>query len=246
VARDVFGLDLERIEEILPRYAIEGPRYTSYPTVPAWDQDFGEKEYREALAELNGRVADELAIYLHLPFCAKACHYCGCNMLVTRDKGAVHHYLDRVEKELWKEAGKGRIKIADTWDDIALWMGVAPKILKATVGRYNASCDRGVDDIFNKEGRYLNALKVPPFHAIRCYSSFLGTIGGIKINPAMEVLDKGDRPIPGLYAAGTDTGGWESDTYCLQLSGSAFGFALNSGRIAGENAAQYVLSPRST
>jgi len=86
--------------EFVEKYNQPGPRYTSYPTVPAWDQEFGENEYREALTELAGRPADELAIYLHLPFCAKACHYCGCNMLVTRDKGAVHTYLDRVEKEL--------------------------------------------------------------------------------------------------------------------------------------------------
>jgi len=86
--------------EFVEKYNKPGPRYTSYPTVPAWEQEFGEKEYREALTELNGRPADELAIYLHLPFCAKACHYCGCNMLVTRDKGAVHQYLDRIEKEL--------------------------------------------------------------------------------------------------------------------------------------------------
>lgn len=86
--------------EFVEKYNKPGPRYTSYPTVPAWEQEFGENEYREALVELADRPADELAIYLHLPFCAKACHYCGCNMLVTRDKGAVQTYLDRVEKEL--------------------------------------------------------------------------------------------------------------------------------------------------
>ena len=121
-------------------------------------------------------------------------------------------------------------------------MGVAPEILKDTVGQYNASCERGLDEVFNKEGRYLNSLETPPFHAIRCYSSFLGTIGGIKINPAMEVLDKGGIPIPGLYAAGTDTGGWESDTYNPILAGSTLGFAINSGRIAGENAALFASS----
>jgi fumarate reductase flavoprotein subunit len=56
----------------------------------------------------------------------------------------------------------------------------------------------------------------------------------------MEVLDRADNPIPGLYAAGVDTGGWESDTYNAVLSGTTFGFALNSGRIAGENAAVYM------
>ena len=41
-----------------------------------------------------------LSVYLHIPFCAKHCHYCGCNALVSREKDAVKHYLDRVEKEL--------------------------------------------------------------------------------------------------------------------------------------------------
>ena len=57
----------------------------------------------------------------------------------------------------------------------------------------------------------------------------------------MEVLDHEDCPIGGLYAVGNDAGGWEPETYNAVLSGHAFAFALNSGRIAGENAARYVL-----
>ena len=62
------------------------------------------------------------------------------------------------------------------------------------------------------------------------------------INERMEVLDNQDNPIPGFYAAGVITSGWESETYCSDLNGSAFGYAINSGRIAGENAAKFVLS----
>ena len=58
----------------------------------------------------------------------------------------------------------------------------------------------------------------------------------------MEVLDKQDLPIPGLYAAGVDTGGWTGDTYCADLPGTAFGYAVNSGRIAGESVASYLQS----
>jgi len=65
-------------------------------------------------------------------------------------------------------------------------------------------------------------------------------MGGIKINEHMEVLDKKECPIPGLFAAGVSAGGWAPDTYCVVLPGTAFGFALNSGRIAGENAAGYA------
>ena len=69
----------------------------------------------------------------------------------------------------------------------------------------------------------------------------LGTIGGIKIDHHMHVMDKLDSPIPGLFAAGVDTGGWTADNYCGKLPGTTLGFALNSGRIAGENAAEFAL-----
>lgn len=86
--------------DFVEKYNQPGPRYTSYPTVPAWKQAFGDAEYRDALQELATRPGDELALYLHLPFCAKHCFYCGCNALVSREKNAVEVYLDRVEKEL--------------------------------------------------------------------------------------------------------------------------------------------------
>ena len=56
----------------------------------------------------------------------------------------------------------------------------------------------------------------------------------------MEVLDRNDNRIPGFYCVGNDAGGWEPNTYNAILSGHAFGFALNSGRIAGENASAYA------
>ena len=87
-------------EDFVEKYNRPGPRYTSYPTVPAWKPGFGPSDYEEALAELAGRPDDELAVYLHVPFCAKSCHYCGCNMLVTRDRDEVTRYLDRVETEI--------------------------------------------------------------------------------------------------------------------------------------------------
>jgi fumarate reductase flavoprotein subunit len=149
--------------------------------------------------------------------------------------------LSQMDEDLQSQALKGWVKISKSWDEIAKWIGVSPVVLKDTVKEYNSFCDKGHDDIFAKDRRYLVPLCNPPYYAIKCCLSYLGTIGGIKINQRMEVLDHQDNPIPGLYAAGSDTGGWESDTYCLYLSGSTFGFALNSGRIAGENAAQYVL-----
>jgi fumarate reductase flavoprotein subunit len=81
----------------------------------------------------------------------------------------------------------------------------------------------------------------PPYYAIRCEAHILDTLGGIRINERMEVLDRQDVPIRGLYAAGSATSGWQAEAYCSDLSGSAFGYAINSGRIAGENAAASVI-----
>jgi fumarate reductase flavoprotein subunit len=149
--------------------------------------------------------------------------------------------LTGLEKALELAAEKGSAQRADSWDEIAQWIGIKPGVLKATIEEYNSCCDNGYDNVFAKDRRYLDALRTPPYYALKCYPRFLGTIGGIKINHRMEVLDRSDDPIPGLYAAGVDTGGWEIDTYNAVLSGSTFGFAINSGRIAGENAARYVL-----
>jgi fumarate reductase flavoprotein subunit len=141
---------------------------------------------------------------------------------------------------LQSEAAKGEVKISDSWEDIAAWIGVSSEVLKATIDSYNQSCDRGYDEVFNKERSYLQALRTPPYYAIRCYLSCLDTIGGIKINHRMEVLDILDNPIPGLYAGGDAAGGWETSTYCIRLPGSALGFAINSGRIAAENAVNFI------
>jgi fumarate reductase flavoprotein subunit len=161
-------------------------------------------------------------------------------------KGTAHFptgtKMTELDKEIKSGLDKGGIKISDSWEELAKWMGVIPKVLKTTVDEYNGFCDRGCDEIFGKDRRYLIPLRTSPFYGFQCVQSFHGTIGGIKINHQMEVLDQKNHPIPGLYAGGIDTGGWESDTYGLILSGSAFGFAINSGRIAGENAVKYVFT----
>jgi oxygen-independent coproporphyrinogen-3 oxidase len=86
--------------ELLDYYNRPGPRYTSYPTVPFWSKDFGEADYRAALHTLAERPDEALSVYVHLPFCASRCYYCGCNATVTNRPAVVDTYLDRVEREM--------------------------------------------------------------------------------------------------------------------------------------------------
>jgi len=145
-----------------------------------------------------------------------------------------------LEDELRTYSEKGGVKIANKWDEIAGWMGANPSVLKANIEEYNVCCDNGYDSVFAKDRRYLQPLRRSPFYAIKGYPSYLTAIGGIKINHKMEVLDKSENIMPGLYAAGNDTGGWELDTYNALLTGATVSFALSSGRICGENAISYI------
>lgn len=84
---------------LIARHDRAGPRYTSYPTVPSWRNDFGAGDYQEALREA---AADDrpIAVYAHFPYCATKCFYCGCNALTTSRPGTVERYLDDLEREL--------------------------------------------------------------------------------------------------------------------------------------------------
>jgi fumarate reductase flavoprotein subunit len=162
-------------------------------------------------------------------------------------RGADSHYpvatkMTDLDKHLRKEVQNGRAVISRSWEEIALWMGADCDRLKDTIDQYNGYCANHLDELCYKERRFLEPLLTPPFYALRCCQAFHGTVGGIKINHRMEVLDEVDSPIPGLFAMGNDTGGWVSDTYCYVLTGTALAFALNSGRISGENAASYAMN----
>ena len=155
----------------------------------------------------------------------------------------------RVKPDAWlddlqKETTKGRTRVADSLDEMAEWMGVEVRQLRATVDEYNDACEHGYDPIFGKDRMFLKPLSHPPYYSLRCYPNLLTTIGGIKIDEHMQVIGKDDKPIPGLFACGNDTGGWVADTYEINLAGVTFGFAINSGRMAGETAANFILGKR--
>ncbi|MBI3432658.1 MAG: oxygen-independent coproporphyrinogen III oxidase [Hydrogenophilales bacterium] len=84
--------------ELLQKYSVPGPRYTSYPTAPYFHTGFGEADWAEALA---ASAPDRgLSLYAHIPFCDSLCYYCGCNMVATRDYSKTQPYLKTLEREM--------------------------------------------------------------------------------------------------------------------------------------------------
>ena len=148
--------------------------------------------------------------------------------------------LDR-ELEAALNSGSTEVMAADSIEGLAEKMGVDPAVFKATVEEYNRFCDQGHDELFAKNPKYLRPIIGPKFYAIKARTIFLGTLGGIKINHRMEVMDKKGGVIPGLYAAGYDAGGMYGDSYSItRSSGLSSSFATSSGRIAGRNALSFV------
>lgn len=86
--------------ELLARYDRPGPRYTSYPTAPEFNDAFGPEEYDERLAAANRRSEDPLSLYVHIPFCEHRCHFCGCYVVITRREDVVRDYIEHLKKEL--------------------------------------------------------------------------------------------------------------------------------------------------
>jgi fumarate reductase flavoprotein subunit len=94
--------------------------------------------------------------------------------------------------------------------------------------------------MFFKPYKYLRPLKGSTYYVARHFPAGYGSLGGVNVNDKLEVLDTRGLKISGLYASGTDACNIFGDSYCFYLPGNTMGFAINSGRMAGYNAVDYM------
>lgn len=86
---------------LLRKYDKPGPRYTSYPTAPLFHTSFNAEDYRHEVLRTNGPGNhSDLSLYFHFPFCDTLCYFCGCTMLVTRDRNRIAEYLRYLKTEI--------------------------------------------------------------------------------------------------------------------------------------------------
>lgn len=85
--------------ELLKKFDINGPRYTSYPSADRFHNDFSEADYLGALNRV-AKANEPLSLYFHLPFCPNICYYCGCNKIITKDHGRSAKYIKYLAKEM--------------------------------------------------------------------------------------------------------------------------------------------------
>ena len=85
--------------ELLQKFDINGPRYTSYPSADRFHSDFSEQDYVGALQRV-AKLKEPMSLYFHLPFCPNICYYCGCNKIITKDHGRSAKYIKYLAKEM--------------------------------------------------------------------------------------------------------------------------------------------------
>lgn len=129
---------------------------------------------------------------------------------------------------------------ADSLEDLCEQTGIDLEGLEATIAEYNSFCEAGEDPIFYKDARFLLPLQGPKYYASQFCCDSWGGLGGIKINYKTEVLKEDLKPIPGLYAGGSDANTMYAGTYPGHLSGNTTGFAYTTGLMAAKNAAEYI------
>lgn len=89
--------------ELIQKYDIAGPRYTSYPTAVQFNQDFSLDDYQQQAAASNTTGRD-LSLYFHIPFCDTICYYCACNKVITKNRQKAIPYLQSLHKEIALQA----------------------------------------------------------------------------------------------------------------------------------------------
>ena len=85
--------------DLIHRYDLAGPRYTSYPTALQFNDQVSPFDLLHALRE-SRKAQRPLSLYVHVPFCANICYYCACNKVITKDRGRAQPYLQKLEHEI--------------------------------------------------------------------------------------------------------------------------------------------------
>lgn len=151
-----------------------------------------------------------------------------CGNFIQRGQHATQ--LDALLKA---NEAKGNVFIGNTIEEVAKKAGMDPATLKASCDAITKYARQGKDEQFGKAPYYLREVATGPFYVVRGKINVLTSLNGVKVNAGLQVLDKNDHVIPGLYAIGHDAGGVYGDSYDLKVGeGTASAFAINSGRMA--------------
>ncbi len=144
--------------------------------------------------------------------------------------------LNWVTDKIDEQIARGKVLKADSLPELAEMAGIEAETLQSTLARYNADFADGVDSRFHKDPALMKPVATPPFYAAEIRPAIVClTSTGLRVDADMQVLDRHDLPIEGLFAAGEVAGGVLGDRYIG--GGNSIANAIVFGRQAGSLAA---------
>ncbi len=153
--------------------------------------------------------------------------------LILDSNDANMHTIESLEEAL----DSGEVVKAETYEELGVAMGVPGETLAETMSGYNQGAEEGTDSL-GKSSDFLVPMETPPYYAMKIYPVTMGTFGGVKTNENYQVLREDGSIINNLYAGGECANRVLYNQ--VYMTGSAVQFAVTSGRLAGEHAAQNI------
>ncbi|MGV8139545.1 MAG: oxygen-independent coproporphyrinogen III oxidase [Mangrovibacterium sp.] len=183
--------------DLIEKYNVPVPRYTSYPPATFFSRDFGTKEYLEAVAQSNREKPQNISIYIHIPFCTQLCLYCGCNTHITRNMELMRDYMAALRQEIRQVRP---LLDPDRKVSQIHWGGGTPNALPAEqIGEIMA--------LLNSEFRFIDrpeiAVECNPAHLDENYIRKLAEMGFNRISLGVQdfredVLEAVKREVPAI------------------------------------------------
>ena len=152
----------------------------------------------------------------------------------------VPEFSSEIEEALVRD--NPRVVKADTIEGVAERLGLDPQALAAQSKRWNGFVDEGVDKDFQKSAEFMRKVQTPPFYGFKTVLAWYNNVGGLKVDEYARVISKSFKPVPGLYATGSDAGGLFGGCYDVSCApGSTQMWARASGYWAAEHAVETYL-----
>ncbi|MBK7356440.1 oxygen-independent coproporphyrinogen III oxidase [Propionivibrio sp.] len=172
--------------QIIRRFDINGPRYTSYPTADRFVETFDTDSCGRFLENrVTGSARQPISLYFHIPFCNTICYYCACNKIITKDHGRSAKYLKYLAKELALQSGFLQV------DDKAVaqlhWGGGTPTFLSHDEMRQLMAATRRHFRLID-DGEY--SIEVDPRKVDRATVELLGELGFNRMSVGVQDFDE--------------------------------------------------------
>ncbi|UUX33362.1 FAD-dependent oxidoreductase [Fundicoccus culcitae] len=207
----------------------------------------------------GSRFVNEDVVY-DTAFWANAAYAAGGRYYIVVDEATLNAYTNGTEMELSfagpgpnldegdfvalaEQAVEGGTAYkADSLEELAEMAAMDPTDLVDSVASYNTMVENGVDTDYAKASEsLLYGVAEGPFYAFDCRAVYLGSIGGVRVDEKLQVLDSQGQPIPGLFTGGSNAGGYYHGEGYPPYEGLASGFAWTSGRIAGDTIVELLV-----